>query len=288
MDGSVKGKLCVRNRTSRSSPKRARMTCSSVPFRSVRVIPRSTARPSNWWKIGKCVGVDLVAPVDAADRDHVDGRLLRLHGVDLRRRGLGAEQALGVDEEGVARRAGRVRRREGELVEVVVGCLDLAVVDDLVPEPEECVLDEPADVGRGMERSDRPLVAGERDVDALLPQPAVELGPLERMPSRLDLCLQALADGVQEHSGLAVADVAQRLRQVALTPQVADARVLQLGQGRRARNRARSLGFEGLRVHRANVSSAPSSYRSCGATILLPTAIVTRKPSPVCARREPK
>ena len=90
-----------------------------------------------------------------------------------------------------------------------------------------------------------------------------------------------------EHSGLAVADVAQRLRQLALTPQVADARVLQLGQGRRARNRARSLGFEGLRVHRANVSSAPSSHRSCGATSLLPTAIVLESHHRLCPR-EPK
>src|SRR3954453_7611115 len=179
-------------------------------------------------------------------------------------------------------------RRERELVEVVVDRLDLAVVDDLVPEPEERVLDQTADVGRGMERPEPAFLARKSDVDALLPEAAIELGALERVPSRLDLGLEALADRVQEPSGFAVADVAQRLRELALTPQVADARVVQLGQGGRARNRACSLGFEGLRVHRANVSSAPSSYRSCGATILLPTAIVMRKPSPVCARREPR
>src|SRR5207253_9408382 len=52
IEGSVNGKKCVRKRTRRSGPYRARMTCSSVPFRSASVIPSSTARPSNWWKIG--------------------------------------------------------------------------------------------------------------------------------------------------------------------------------------------------------------------------------------------
>ena len=42
-------------------------------------------------------------------------------------------------------RAG-VRRREGELVEVVLDGLDLAVVADLVAEAEEGVLDHPPDL----------------------------------------------------------------------------------------------------------------------------------------------
>src|SRR5262249_21003665 len=48
IDGSVNGKKCVRNRTRRSSPKSTRITWRSVPLRSESVIPRSTARPSNW------------------------------------------------------------------------------------------------------------------------------------------------------------------------------------------------------------------------------------------------
>ena len=51
----------------------------------------------------------------------------------------------------VARRAGRVGRREVERVEVVVGRLDLAAVDDLVAEPEEGVLDLAADLGGRVE-----------------------------------------------------------------------------------------------------------------------------------------
>ena len=72
--------------------------------------------------------VDRVAPVDAAERDHVDRRLALLHDVDLRGRGLGAQQRVAVEEEGVARRARRVPFRERELVEVVLDRLDLAAV----------------------------------------------------------------------------------------------------------------------------------------------------------------
>ena len=85
--------------------------------------------------------VGRVAPVDAAERDDVDRRLLRLHRADLRRRRLGAEHGLVVDEERRERRARRVARREVERVEVVARRLDLAAVDDPVAEPEEDVLD---------------------------------------------------------------------------------------------------------------------------------------------------
>ena len=96
------------------------MTCSSVPFRSASVMSAVDGEALELVEDREVRRRDLVAPVDAADRDHVDRRRLRLHGVDLRRRRLGAQQPVGVEEERVARRAGRVRRREGELVEVVV------------------------------------------------------------------------------------------------------------------------------------------------------------------------
>ena len=52
-----------------------------------------------------------------------------------------------VEEDGLERRARRVVGREVERVEVVVGRLDLAAVDDLVAEPEEDVLHLAADLG---------------------------------------------------------------------------------------------------------------------------------------------
>ncbi len=85
--------------------------------------------------------VGRVPPVDAAERDDVDGRLLRLHRPDLRRRRLGAEHRLVVEEERLQRRPRRVPRREVERVEVVARRLDLPAVDDRVAEPEEDVLD---------------------------------------------------------------------------------------------------------------------------------------------------
>src|SRR6185295_10046672 len=72
-------------------------------------------------------GVDVVAPVAAADRDHVDRWLPLLERVDLARRGLRAQQPVVVEEEGRPVGARRVPRVERELVEVVLDRLDLAV-----------------------------------------------------------------------------------------------------------------------------------------------------------------
>ena len=80
---------------------------------------------------------DRVAPVDAADRDHVDRRLLLLQDVDLRRRRLRAQEMRLVEVEGVSRRPGGMGRGEGELVEVELDRLDLSVVADLVAKAEE-------------------------------------------------------------------------------------------------------------------------------------------------------
>ncbi len=54
--GSTNGKKEGRSRTRCSGPKRALANSSSVPFMSARESPSSTASPSTWWKIGKCVG----------------------------------------------------------------------------------------------------------------------------------------------------------------------------------------------------------------------------------------
>jgi hypothetical protein len=98
------------------------------PFRSASVRPRSTARPFELVEDRVVRRVDRVAPVAAADRDHVDRRLALLERVDLARRGLRAQQPVVVEEERRAVRARRVPRVERELVEVVLDRLDLAVV----------------------------------------------------------------------------------------------------------------------------------------------------------------
>ena len=95
---------------------------------------------------GRVRRVGRVAAVHAAERDDVDGRLLRLHRPHLRRRGLGAQQRVVVEEQRCERRPRGVPGREVEAVEVVVRRLHLAPVDDAVAEPEERVLDLPADL----------------------------------------------------------------------------------------------------------------------------------------------
>ncbi len=52
--GSTKGKKSQRKRTRVSGPKSWRAISVSVPFRSVIVIPSSTASPSSWKKIDSC------------------------------------------------------------------------------------------------------------------------------------------------------------------------------------------------------------------------------------------
>ncbi len=112
-----------------------------MPSRSPSVMPSSTDEPLDLMERRRVRRVGGVAAIDAAERDDVDGRLLRLHRPDLRRRGLRPEHRLVVEEERLQRRARRMARREVERVEVVVRRLDLAAVDDRVPEPEEDVLD---------------------------------------------------------------------------------------------------------------------------------------------------
>ena len=55
--------------------------------------------------------------------------------------------------------------REGELVEVVLDRLDLPVVPHLVAQPEERILDRAPDLRDQVQLSERPLLAGERDVE---------------------------------------------------------------------------------------------------------------------------
>src|SRR5680860_348516 len=97
----------------------------------------------------RAVGGVGVAPVDLARDDHEDRRRLRLHRADLHRRGVGAQQQLGVrlDVEGVLEHPRRVSRRMVERGEVVVVVLDLRPLDHPVAEADHHVLDLPRGAG---------------------------------------------------------------------------------------------------------------------------------------------
>ena len=193
--------------------------------------------------------VGRVAAVGAAERDDVDGRLLRLHRPDLRRRRLGAEHRLVVDEERRERRARRVAGREVEGVEVVARRLHLAAVDDPVAEPEEDVLDLAPDLGDQVQPAAGVAAGGQRDVDALGRQPRIELRPRQLGLAGVDRGLEPLAHGVQRHPGLAVAHLAQRLLDRALAAQVLDPDGLDLGRRRGCRSGGKSFAFECGGVH---------------------------------------
>src|SRR5882724_13184777 len=123
---------------------------------------------------------------------------------------------------------------KAERVEVVAGRLDLTAVDDLVAEAEEDVLDVPPHLRRRMKRAaasraHRPeQLRGQRDVHRLRGEPRVELLALELLLPRGECLLDRFTSSVQDHPGLAVADLAQRELQVRLASEVLDPQILEL------------------------------------------------------------
>ena len=88
-------------------------------------------------------GVHLVLAVHAARSENTDGQRARLHRVDLHGRGLRAQQDGAVlgEVERVRPLAGGVSLEAVELGEVVVGGLDLAVLENFKAHADEDVLD---------------------------------------------------------------------------------------------------------------------------------------------------
>ena len=89
--------------------------------------------------------------------------------------------------------------------------------------------------------------ARQRHVERLV-EPS-ELGPLELRLTGVERGLEPFAHGVERHAGLAVADGPQRLLQLALTSEVADAGVVERRARGRGRDRALSFALEGFGVH---------------------------------------
>ncbi len=143
-------------------------------------------------------------------------------------------------------------RREGELVEVVLGRLDLAIVAHVIAEPDERVFHDPPDLRYRVQPSTRRVLAGKGDVDALLDEPPVQLGPLERGSARGDGRLEPLAHAVQQHSRLPVADLAQGLLELTPAAEEANACRVELVERRGGLDGAQRVALERLGVHHAN------------------------------------
>src|SRR3954468_20235026 len=140
------------------------------------------------------VGRVAVAAVGAPRDDDVERRRVGLHRADLHRRGVRAQDDVGRDVEGVGVVAARVRRVVVEGVEVVVDEVDLGALDAREAEAEEDVLDLAPRLRDEVQAADRlRRLARERDVDAVLREPRVELLGLELLRALLDELLEPLA-----------------------------------------------------------------------------------------------
>src|SRR5262249_23415088 len=113
----------------------------------------------------------------------------------------------------------------------------------------ERIRDDPPYLRDRMQVADRELFARKRDVDDLLAEPAVELGFLDHPLTFRDRGFEALADPVQEDAALAVADPAERLCELALASEVADASLVEPCGCRPSLNRGVGLALIGFPVH---------------------------------------
>ena len=113
----------------------------------------------------------------------------------------------------------------------------------------------------GCRLAERKPLAGQRDVDHVLGQRAVELGSLERASRVGDRGFDRLAGRVQGHPGLAVADLAERVLQLAAPAEVADAQLVELRRRRGGLDRAQGFALERLRVHARDCIACFSSAR---------------------------
>ena len=136
-----------------------------------------------------------------------------------------------------------------ERVEVVPDVGHLVAFVDLVAHAEEDVLDLALDLGQNVQAAARKRRPGERDIECALGVEPLQLGLLDRFAAFLDCGLEPFTDPVQEHAALAVAHAPQALRQFAFTPEVADARVVEVAGRRRRRDRLQRLVLVLLPVH---------------------------------------
>ena len=137
-------------------------------------------KPLDLMEDGGVGGIDGIAAVHAAGRDDADGRLSLLHGADLHRGGLGAQQHLIGDIKGILRIPGGVVRRQVERFKVVVIQLDLRAGDDIKAHAEEDLLDLIQDEIKGMAVALPDRRAGQGDIDGLFFELLLGQGCLER------------------------------------------------------------------------------------------------------------
>ena len=197
-------------------------------------------------------GIGRVGTIDGARADHVDGRLLRLHSVDLHARSLGAQQHVGlavgvslgvrdaagvvVDHvEGIAGRAARVIHGGVERGEVVVGGVDHGAGLDGVADAAEDVLGLLDDLLDQVLVTDLRTDARQRDVDGLVLECVLEGGGLHLGGALVEHALNQLAHlvgSLAHHGTILGGELAHHAHQAgdaALAAEQLNARSLELG-----------------------------------------------------------
>ncbi|MCY1175091.1 hypothetical protein D9M73_153140 [compost metagenome] len=132
------------------------------------------------------VGQVGVAAVHAARADDANRRLLAFHGADLYRRGMGTQQHVGIEIEGVMHRPGRVVARDVERLEVVIVVFDLRAFGDAVADTGEELFDAFQSAGNRMQTTGGLATARQGHINALGGQTGAEFGFFESRLARVE------------------------------------------------------------------------------------------------------
>ncbi len=225
-------------------------------MRSASVIPLSMARPFELVEDREVRRVDGVAPVDAADRDHVDRRPPLLHLVDLRRRRLRAEQSLLVEEERCraasatdASRGSRERRSCSGSSRPRGRRRSRSRGRGRCPRHRGARASTGGACRAGAASAARVSWAGSVTSTRSVASLSSELGARElRLPGG-ERRLDRLAHGVERHAALAIAHVAQRELEGAPATEVADPDLRERGERPRLGSGDERLLLEVVGIH---------------------------------------
>ena len=151
---------------------------------------------------GAVGGIGIGTEHTAGDQ-HLDGRLLAVHGADLAAGGLGAEQELVGQVEGILHVTGGVILGHVQAGEVVVVILDLRCVSHGKTHAGEHVDDLVGDQRQGVQTTHRAGLGGQGDVHGLSGVAGGQLGLLHLGGGGIVVCLHLLLELVDDlaHGG---------------------------------------------------------------------------------------
>ena len=231
----MNGKYDERNRTGRSEmAKKVRRKSIRQPFQ---VPQRHAAVDDETLALMKHrrVGGVMVGAVGAAGDDDADRRLLRQHGADLARRGVGAQHlrrvaaAAGGQIEGVMVGARRVMRGDVQRAEVEPVAFDIGAIDHAAAHGAEDRGDFLHGAGDGVDQAGLARARRQGWIDAFGQQAGVESGVLELDFPRFDRRGQGVFQPIKRGAavlalfGRRLAEVAQHPGQAAVAAEHGDA-----------------------------------------------------------------